>query len=189
MSNTFGLDVGERTVARILHRGLLSHKVVTKYSNHRNTLLRDHFYARSRTFRIDQIVAIDESAANERSAERKRGWAPLNVPCEALYRFDRTPRWSILPAIDANRYFAWEIISGGYTKELFEAFVIEQVLPYCNPFPGLRSIVLMDNASQHDIPRLRAICSSYGVYLEQLPLYSPDLNPIEQSFRVLKAWI
>jgi hypothetical protein len=91
--------------------------------------------------------------------------------------------------MDANGYFAWEIVSGGYTKELFEAFVIEQVLPYCNPFPGPRSIVLMDNASQHDIPRLRAICSSYGVHLEQLPPYSPDLNPIEQSFRVLKAWI
>lgn len=89
--------------------------------------------------------------------------------------------------MDVNGYFAWEIISGGYTKELFEAFLIEQVLPYCNPFLGPRSIIVMDNASQHDIPRLRAICSGYSVYLEQLPLYSLDFNLIKLSFRVIKA--
>jgi transposase len=87
------------------------------------------------------------------------------------------------------RYFAWEIISGGYTKELFKAFIIRQVLPYCNLYLGLRSILLIDNTSQHDIPRLRAICSRYGVHVEELPLYSPELNLIELSFRVIKAWI
>ena len=33
------------------------------------------------------------------------------------------------------------------------------------------------------------MCQEAGVRLEYLPLYSPDLNPIETSFAVLKAWI
>jgi hypothetical protein len=30
---------------------------------------------------------------------------------------------------------------------------------------------------------------TFGVRLEYLPLYSPDYNPIEQSFAELKAWM
>ena len=33
------------------------------------------------------------------------------------------------------------------------------------------------------------MCDEAGVLLEYLPPYSPDLNPIETSFAVLKAWI
>lgn len=33
------------------------------------------------------------------------------------------------------------------------------------------------------------MCQEAGVILAFLPPYSPDLNPIEESFSVLKAWI
>ena len=33
------------------------------------------------------------------------------------------------------------------------------------------------------------MCADAGVQLEFLPPYSPDRNPIESSFSVLKAWI
>ncbi len=33
------------------------------------------------------------------------------------------------------------------------------------------------------------MCTEAGVLLEYLPPYSPDLNPIEQSFAELKAWL
>lgn len=35
---------------------------------------------------------------------------------------------------------------------------------------------------------LRAMVEAKGVRIERLPPYSPDLNPIEQSFAELKAW-
>ena len=47
----------------------------------------------------------------------------------------------------------------------------------------------MDNAKIHYNEELRNICDKAGVLLEYLPSYSPDLNPIETSFTVLKAWI
>lgn len=33
------------------------------------------------------------------------------------------------------------------------------------------------------------MCEDAGVLLEFLPPYSPDFNPIEQSFAQLKAWM
>ncbi len=33
------------------------------------------------------------------------------------------------------------------------------------------------------------MCDSAGVTLAFLPAYSPDFNPIETSFAVLKAWL
>ena len=47
----------------------------------------------------------------------------------------------------------------------------------------------MDNASIHRGPQIRELYPRFGVRLEYLPPYSPDYNPIEQSFAELKAWM
>lgn len=47
----------------------------------------------------------------------------------------------------------------------------------------------MDNATIHHSDRIKSLCADSGVELEYLPPYSPDFNPIEQSFNVLKAWV
>ena len=33
------------------------------------------------------------------------------------------------------------------------------------------------------------MCEDAGIQLTYLPLYSPDFNPIEESFAQLKAWL
>ena len=47
----------------------------------------------------------------------------------------------------------------------------------------------MDNASWHRSPKIRRTCDDAGVVLELLSLYSPDFNPIEEYFGVLKKFI
>jgi transposase len=47
----------------------------------------------------------------------------------------------------------------------------------------------MDNARIHHNSELINIVQELGVKVEFLPPYSPDLNPIERSFSVIKAWI
>ena len=39
----------------------------------------------------------------------------------------------------------------------------------------------------HHSPRVSALCAAAGVRLLFLPLYSPDLNPIERMFSKLKT--
>lgn len=36
---------------------------------------------------------------------------------------------------------------------------------------------------------VEALCASKGVRVEKLPTYSPDFNPIELSFHMLKSWV
>ena len=74
---------------------------------------------------------------------------------------------------------------------MFEDFLIDDVLPLCNAYPAPQSIVILDNASIHhsNIDRIQEQFNRRGVLLRFLPPYSPDFNPIEESFEDLKAYI
>lgn len=103
----------------------------------------------------------------------------------------RSKRWSILPAISIDGYLDWVIYQGSITAEIFLTFVRDQVLPHCTPFHngGPRSVIVVDNARIHHSQELKDLCDEAGVLLEFLPPYSPDCNPIETSFALVKAWI
>jgi transposase len=60
-------------------------------------------------------------------------------------------------------------------------------MPLMNSFPGPNSILVMDNAPIHHGGRIEQICVAAGVLLFYLPPYSPDMNPIEKFFSVLKS--
>jgi transposase len=51
-----------------------------------------------------------------------------------------------------------------------------------NPFPQDRSIIILNNCSIHRSNIVREIIELHGILLVFLPPYSPDLNPIEESF-------
>ena len=51
------------------------------------------------------------------------------------------------------------------------------------------SVIIMDNASFHYSDEISAMSEKAGVKLIYLPPYSPDLNPIEEYFGELKAFI
>lgn len=100
-------------------------------------------------------------------------------------------RVSVLPAYSEDGYIVFQTFYGTCTGELFESFIIDELLPLCNPFPGPRSVIVMDNASVHH-DRQEYICEvarRKGVFVRFLPPYSPDFNPIEESFSDLKAYI
>lgn len=50
-------------------------------------------------------------------------------------------------------------------------------------------MIVMDSASFHYSEKITEMCADTGVKLVYLPLYSPDLNPIEEFFAELKGFI
>jgi transposase len=58
-----------------------------------------------------------------------------------------------------------------------------------SPFPGPNSVITMDNARVHIGGRMQELCDARGVLLKYLPSYSPDMNPIEKVFLVMKSHI
>jgi transposase len=51
-----------------------------------------------------------------------------------------------------------------------------------NSYPQDKSILILDNCSIHKTRALREIVEGSGQVLVFLPPYSPDFNPIEESF-------
>ena len=50
-------------------------------------------------------------------------------------------------------------------------------------------MLVLDNARTHWNKKLKEMCAKANVLLARLPPYSPDFNPIEIFFAILKAWI
>ena len=86
-------------------------------------------------------------------------------------------------------YISYFIFQRAFTSKLFKDFVKHQVLPNCMLYSGPRSIIVLDNASIYKSAQLQELCEQAGVILKFLPPYLPDFNPIETTFKDLKAWI
>ena len=129
---------------------------------------------------------MDESGANKRTKDRRRGWSPQGLDCSVLRYVKRSERWSILLAVTVNGYLEGAlVIQGSITKEIFVWWLLNRVLPQL--VPG--TILVMDNASIHHNMGLEDALYRQGVSIEYLPPYSPDFNPIELTFYTLKEWI
>ena len=98
-----------------------------------------------------------------------------------------------------------KIIEGSYDTAQFAEFILELV-GHMQPFPAPRSVIVMDNCRIHKAPEImeiiRALCVNLDIKLcstdmsrhsgmraEFLPPYSPDFNPIELAFSVIKQRI
>jgi transposase len=134
---------------------------------------------------------LDESAACERTGDRKYGWSPRGREAKVHTMFKRSKRWSILPAFTTKGYIAWIIHHGSIKQTIFNDFVRHHVLPLTTPAidGGPNSVLCLDNASAHKSEELQEMCDNAGITLAFLPPYSCDFNLIETSFAVLKRWM
>src|SRR5204863_9921179 len=92
---------------------------------------------------------IDESAANERTLDRKYGWSRIGTQCVVTEELKKYKKWSILPVYTQDGYIAWDILHGSYTIELFKQCIETCVIPDTNAFPGPTSVLMMDNVKIH----------------------------------------
>jgi transposase len=113
-------------------------------------------YARAK--RGKQVIS-EVCGKREKRTSLIAAWLPHTKEMVAPYAFEGTT--------DARRFNGW----------------IEQCL-----LPALRrgQTVIMDNAPFHKAQKTRELIESKGCILEYLPEYSPDLNPIEHQWAVIK---
>ena len=160
--------------------------MVKNRAKQRSAILRAVFQSIQQYWRAEELCFVDESGANERTGYRKRGWSPRSVDCSVLRELKRSERWSILPAVTVNGYLPGTlVIQGSVTKDIFIWWLKHRVLPQLKS----GSILVMDNASIHHNMGLEAELLARNVSIEYLPPYSPDFNPIEQTFHTLKEWL
>lgn len=184
----FELEVSEYSIRRSLRACKWSKKRNRQVAYERDPDLRDAFLHELSEYKSFQLVFVDESGCDTRSGVRRTGWAPRGVPPVQTARLHREQRHQILPAYTQDGLLHSWIFQGSTDACLFEAF-IKELLSFCGRWPEPHSVLVMDNASFHDPHAIRELCDQAGVKLIFLAPYSPDLNPIEEFFSQLKAFI
>jgi hypothetical protein len=131
---------------------------------------------------------VDESGCDKRIGFRRTGWSPLGMTASQVTKFHRDKRLQILPAYAQDGIVLSRVFQGSAKPSIFEDF-IEELLCHFGKWPEPKSVLVMDNVSFHHSDRIEQICSQAGVKLLYLPPYSPNLNPIEEFFAELKAFV
>ena len=103
----------------------------------RNPELRAAWAHKMSMYMPNQLIFVDESAANERTSHRKYGWSPKGVRPHENIPFERSERWSVLPGYTVNGFLTWDIEHGSFSQELFHDFIENRLLLFCNAFPAV----------------------------------------------------
>jgi hypothetical protein len=102
-------------------------------------------------WRAHQLVFLDESGINARTGQRTHGWGLKGRVIRHKVPGSKGENFSVLPAMTIDGYIACKIYQGSVNAETFKAFVIDDLLPLCSPWPGSRSVIVMDNATIHNV--------------------------------------
>ena len=77
------------------------------------------------------------------------------------------------------------LLDGAADGAAFEIYVEQLLAPSLRP----GQIVILDNLSIHQGPRVKQAIQARGCHLVFLPAYSPDFSPIEEAFSKVKTFL
>lgn len=129
----------------------------------------------------EKLVFLDESGVNINMVRRYgRSVGKTRVVDAAPFSVPKNT--TILSAIRLDGQFACTEYEGGTTKEKFLGYIESTLLPQLHE----GDYVVMDNLRTHPCKGVEERIQSAGAIPLYLPLYSPDLNPIEKMWSRLK---
>jgi len=139
--------------------------------------------------RANMCVWVDETSTDKRTTNRRYGYALLGMRCCARGFFVRGKRYSTAAALWEGGLVGYHTLEDSFDGPDFYKFVEQYVVPSLTPFPGDRSVLILDGASIHNQGALEALVESVGARLLILPPYSPDFDPVEHLFSKIKGHI
>jgi transposase len=131
-----------------------------------------------------QLVFLDESGVNTnmsrryaRSAvgQRANDGIPLNTGKST----------TILSSVRLDGTTVPIFFAGAVNREKFKEYLKDHLVPTLKP----GDIVIMDNLRTHKVDGVAELIQSAGAFPVYLPPYSPDLNPIEEMWSKIKAYL
>jgi len=133
----------------------------------------------------EDLVYIDETGVAPNDAFEMDVWTKKGNKIKIAMQGKRGKRQNIIAAKTHGGITSQMIFEGSCNLKVFEEYV-DKIL--C---PTLRKgqAVIMDNASFHKSNRIKELIEGCGCKLIYLAPYSPEHNPIEKYWAVLKKMI
>lgn len=129
----------------------------------------------------DNVVYLDETGFRKH-AYRPHGWALRGEKIYGDVSGNNRKCTNLIMAQRRRKYLAPMLFEGSCDSLLVNTWLEEGLMPLLKK----PSIVIMDNAPFHKKKEIAAILEKYGHAFLPLPPYSPDFNPIEETFGVFK---
>jgi len=131
-----------------------------------------------------EVVYVDESGV-QTQMRRIRGRAKRGVKIPLEIRGKRAKKLNVIAGYSGGKILAETTYAWNTDSEWFLCWFEFSLIPQLSP----ESVVIMDNASFHNVKLLNIIAEAYGHKIIFLPKYSPDKNPIEHFWGTMKTWL
>ncbi len=187
LRDRLGIPCCLMTIARALQRHHLTRKKKTLHAQEQQS---PRVQAQRRAFKKklaavdpDHLVFVDESGANT-AMTRTHGRAPQGERVQA-----KAPgAWknvTLLAGMRLSGVVAPMALPGAVDRVVFQTYVQEALVPHLQK----GDVVVLDNLQPHKNPAVRHAIEAVGARVEPLPVYSPDLTPIEEMFSKTKNYL
>ena len=138
----------------------------------------------------DHILYIDESGINTNETT-EYGWSPKGQRCHAFKSGGHGTRLSMISAVRSNAPFKFTqplVFHGSCDRNIFVCWLEYLLQDLKQKDDQTKSyLLILDNASIHKGRVIDDLAARYQIRIVYLPAYSPDLNPIERAWSVLKS--
>ena len=133
---------------------------------------------------LENLIFLDETGFNHYTT-RNYGYSPVGTPATLIVPTVRGINQSLMCAISTAGLISWSLKGGAYNTQTFKEFIVEKLVPYFRANP--EKILVMDNVQFHKTVTVQELLRDNNIRYMYLPPYSPQLNPIEEFFSMIKA--
>jgi len=131
-----------------------------------------------------RLVFLDESGVNTDMTRRyARAKAGLRANDHTPLNTGKTT--TIVSSVRTDGTTVPMFLSGSLNGEKFKEYIGKYLVPTLHH----GDIVVMDNLRCHKVDGIEQMIEEAGATVKYLPPYSPDLNPIEQMWSKIKAFL
>src|SRR5947209_7862759 len=187
LRDRLGIRCSLMTIARVLQRHQITRKKKTLHAQEQKS---PRVQARRRAFQkklaaVDpnHLVFVDESGANT-GMTRSHGRAPRGERVQAT----APGAWQNVTLITGMRtsgVVAPMALPGAVDGVTFQTYVQQALVPELQE----GDVVVMDNLQPHKNPAVITAIEAVGARVAPLPVYRPDLTPIEEMFSKTKSYL
>lgn len=189
LTSVLAVDVDVSTICRFLQASGFTRQKLRYVALQRDEFLRQKFILDMSIYNPDMLVFLDESGADRRNMLRKYGYSMRGKPAQKHALLFRGEHVSAIANISVSGLLDVDVVKGTVDGDRFYDYVQKHLLPHLMPFNGVNphSVVVLDNCSIHHVEGVTSMIEEVGALVHFLPPYSPDFNPIEETFSKVKA--